>query len=138
MRPSYHGHVISFCKGFGGRIDEAGRVSEVGSLKWRFGAAGLALVYQNHRSWRSTSIFMAGKHTVTDDRFPTILDARTPSFFRGYHSDNDSKSEFEKDVSDVFSTEEAADVLTSFSISAEHVGGGKPPAGSVAVVSGGE
>jgi hypothetical protein len=81
---------------------------------------------------------MAGKHTVTDDRFPTILDARTPSFFRGYHSDNDSKSEFEKDVSDVFSTEEAAEVLTSFSISAENIAGGNTPSGSVAEVSGGE
>lgn len=118
LRADFSGCVVSFSKGHGCLLDDAGAVLNAAEYKWRFGSAGLAYVSKKDKAVRTGtySIFQCGDHTKTDNKLPTVSDARRPAFLRAFHVENDSKDSFENCVGRVLPLGEISAALGLYGV----------------------
>ncbi|MBA1193706.1 hypothetical protein G7007_12670 [Pseudomonas entomophila] len=96
MRPGLAGYAVSFAHGIEGYWEDSGNY--VKDLKHSyFPKCAQALAYLNEydaqggmRENKTIHVYNLGNHMKIDERFPTIVDATAPMYFRTLSTTNDS------------------------------------------------
>lgn len=118
MKPEFSGFVVSFAKGHGVLLDNAGDIKKMANYKWRFGSAGLSYISTKNNALETGrySAYQCGNHIKTDDLYPTISDGRHAAFIRAFHAENDSKDKFDDCVARVLTDEERNNKMKVYSL----------------------
>lgn len=90
---TYSNHVISLCGGYALALDNEATFQKMVEWKWRFASAGMAYIGKKTQG-KNLNIYSCGNHSIPDNRYITILDARNRYFVRTYNDFNDSGVDF--------------------------------------------
>lgn len=102
LDPAFTGYVVTFASGYQGWLNEDTQTyANVEKLYYPKIALGLGFINRYSVAKGGLvhpvqNIYAAGNHTKLDEKYPMIVDARKPAFFRSLHKLSDTQGKVSK------------------------------------------